>query len=264
MDHSAQRLKGKVAIVTGAGQGIGRGISLVYAAEGAKVVVASRTASSAQRVEEEIRDRGGKAMSICCDVGHEEQIKRMVADAVTAFGPIDILVNNAQSFGTAEHPDNYPHPRRVEESLTAEWDFTLRTGLYGSLWCMQAVFPYMKERGGKIINFGSMSGQRGERGTVAYNATKEAIRALTRTAAREWAKYKINVNVMNPAAHSRALGEAQRDHPPKTDPGLAIPMGRLGDPEQDIGAVAVFLAASDSDYVTGMTMMVDGGLLMGP
>jgi NAD(P)-dependent dehydrogenase (short-subunit alcohol dehydrogenase family) len=188
----------------------------------------------------------------------------MVAAVAERLGPPDILVNNAQSFGTADAPAIYPRPMPLESSLNAEWEYTLRTGLWGTLWCMQAVFPHMKQRGGKIINFGSMSGQRGERGTAPYNVTKEGIRALSRTAAREWARYRINVNVINPAAKSRALEASQRDFPPKTDPGKAIPLGRLGDPERDIGAVAVFLASSDSDYVTGMTMMVDGGLLMGP
>jgi len=258
------RLEGKVAIVTGAGQGIGRGISLAFAKEGATVVAASRTLISAEKVVEEIRSFGGRAKAIRCDVGDEEQVRAMVADAAAEFGTVDILVNNAQSFGTAEAPTNYPIPSPLEISRNEEWEFTLRTGFWSSLWAMQAVFPHMKERGGKIINFGSMSGQRGERGLGPYNVTKEAIRTLTRTAAREWGRYGINVNVINPGAKTRALEESQRDHPPKTPPEKAVPLGRLGDPEKDIGAVAVFLASQDGDYITGMTMMADGGLLMGP
>jgi 2-hydroxycyclohexanecarboxyl-CoA dehydrogenase len=258
------RLDNKVAIVTGAGQGIGRGISLAFAGEGARVVAASRTLSSAENVVEEIQQRGGEATAIACDVGFEDHINSMVSQAVDRYGTVDILVNNAQSFGTRESPTNYPIPCLLEAALNDEWEFTLRTGLWSSLWAMKAVFPYMKDRGGKIINFGSMSGQRGERGMGAYNVTKEAIRALTRTAAREWGRYGINVNVINPGAKSRALEESQRDFPPKTPPEKAIPLGRLGDPEKDIGAIAVFLACSDSDYITGMTMMADGGLLIGP
>jgi NAD(P)-dependent dehydrogenase (short-subunit alcohol dehydrogenase family) len=259
-----KRLEGKVAIVTGAGQGIGRGISLAYGLEGAKVVAASRTTSSVEAVVRQIREEGGTALGVTCDVGHEEQIKAAVARTVQEFGTVDILVNNAQSFGTADAPQNIPTPSPLENLSDAEWEFTLRTGLWASFWAMRAVFPYMKEHGGKIINFGSMSGQRGERGTAPYNATKEAIRALTRTAAREWGKYKINVNVINPASLTRALEESQSKHPPKTSSALSIPLGRLGDPQKDIGAAAVFLASSESDYITGMTFMVDGGLLMGP
>jgi len=258
------RLENKIAIVTGAGQGIGRGISRAFAKEGATVVVASRTLSSAEKVVREIQDIGGRAKAIQCDVGFEDQVRGMVAETVAAFGAVDILVNNAQSFGTAQAPTNYPIPSPLEVSGNEEWEFTLRTGFWSTLWAMQAVFPYMKEKGGKIINFGSMSGQRGERGLGPYNVTKEAIRTLTRTAAREWGRYGINVNVINPGAKTRALEESQRDHPPKTPPEKAIPLGRLGDPEKDIGAVALFLASSDGDYITGMTMMADGGLLMGP
>jgi NAD(P)-dependent dehydrogenase (short-subunit alcohol dehydrogenase family) len=129
---------------------------------------------------------------------------------------------------------------------------------------MRAVFPHMKDRGGKIINFGSLAGQRGSAGSAAYNATKEAIRALTRTAAREWGRYRINVNVINPAARSHALDEYQKSNPHKIDSARQVPLGRLGDPLTDIAPAALFLASSDSDYVTGLTMMVDGGLLIGP
>lgn len=258
------RLENKIAIVTGAGQGIGRGISLAFAKEGATVVLASRTLASAEKVADEIQGFGGRAKAIRCDVGFEDQVRGMVAEAVAAFGTVDILVNNAQSFGTAQQPTNYPIPSLLEISSNDEWEFTLRTGFWSTLWAMQAVFPHMKEKGGKIINFGSMSGQRGERGLGPYNVTKEAIRTLTRTAAREWGRYGINVNVINPGAKTRALEESQRDHPPKTPAEKAIPLGRLGDPEKDIGAVALFLASSDGDYITGMTMMADGGLLMGP
>lgn len=259
------RLENKIAIVTGAGQGIGRGISLAFAKEGATVVAASRTLASVEKVVAEIEGFGGRAKAIRCDVGFEDQVRAMVAETVAAFGAVDILVNNAQSFGTADAPTNYPIPCPLETSRNEEWEFTLRTGFFSTLWAMQAVFPHMKEKGGgKIINFGSMSGQRGERGLGPYNVTKEAIRTLTRTAAREWGRYQINVNVINPGAKTRALEESQRDHPPKTPPEKAVPLGRLGDPEKDIGAVALFLASHDGDYITGMTMMADGGLLMGP
>jgi NAD(P)-dependent dehydrogenase (short-subunit alcohol dehydrogenase family) len=258
------RLADKVAIVTGAGRGIGRAISLAYAAEGANVVVASRSLDTVEAVCKEIADAGGQALGVACDVADKAQIQAVVARAVDTYGTVDILVNNAQSFGTRADPKPYPPRRGVEDSLDEEWEYTLRTGLMATLWGMQAVFPIMKTRGGKIINFGSMAGQRGESKTAPYNATKEAIRALTRTAAREWGRYKINVNVINPAAVTHALQAVQRDHGlgPGTEDAKHIPLRRLGDPLRDIAPVAVFLASSDSDFVTGMTVMADGGLMM--
>jgi NAD(P)-dependent dehydrogenase (short-subunit alcohol dehydrogenase family) len=258
------RLSGKVAIVTGSGRGIGRGIATLFAGEGAAVVVASRTAAAVDAVVGELQALGGRALGVPCDVGRKEQVDAVTAAAVAQFGAIDILVNVAQGFGTREEPTPFPQPRALEAVSDAEWDFTLSTGLMGTLWCMRAVFPYMKDRGGKIINFGSLAGQRGSAGTAAYNVTKEAIRALTRTAAREWGRYRINVNVINPAARSRALDEYQQKNPPKTDPAAQVPLGRLGDALADIAPAALFLASSDSDYITGMTLMVDGGLLILP
>jgi 2-hydroxycyclohexanecarboxyl-CoA dehydrogenase len=124
----------------------------------------------------------------------------MVAKTASAFGTVDILVNNAQGFGTAQRPTPTPRLTALEDFDEEEWEYTFRTGALATLWGMKAVFPCMKDRGGKIINFGSSLGQIGGEGTAAYNATKEAIRALSRTAAREWGKYKINVNVINPAS----------------------------------------------------------------
>lgn len=258
------RLADKVAIITGAGRGIGRAIALAYAAEGARVVVASRSADTVAAVCAEIAAAGGIAHGITCDVSDRAQIQHMVAESVRVFGTVDILVNNAQSFGTRSAPRAYPSRRGVEVSADEEWQYTLQTGLFATLWGMQAVFPILQPKGGKIINFGSMAGQRGESRTAAYNATKEAIRALSRTAAREWGRYRINVNVINPAALSNALRTFQKDFPPPagTEAAQHIPLRRLGDPLRDIAPVAVFLASADSDYVTGMTLMADGGLLM--
>ncbi len=258
------KLDGKVAIVTGGGRGIGRGIALAFGAEGAAVVLASRTAATVEAVQREVQAIGARALGVSCDVAQPAQVKALVERSVAEFGAVDILVNAAQGFGTPDAPAPFPQPLPLEAISDAEWDFTLRTGLMGTLWCMRAVFPHMKDRGGKIINFGSLAGQRGSAGSAAYNATKEAIRALTRTAAREWGRYRITVNVINPAARSHALDEYQKSNPNKIDSARQVPLGRLGDPLTDIAPAAVFLASSDSDYVTGLTMMVDGGLLMGP
>ena len=180
--------------------------------------------------------------------------------AVDAFGAVDILVNNAQGFGKASQPTSTPELTPLEDFDEDEWEYTFRTGALATLWGMKAVFPSMKDRGGKIINFGSSLGQIGGEGTAAYNATKEAIRALSRTAAREWGKYKINVNVINPAVMTDAMLGYLNAHPEQAEALLAlVPLHRWGDAVKDAGGLAVFLASSDADYLTGMTFQLDGG-----
>jgi NAD(P)-dependent dehydrogenase (short-subunit alcohol dehydrogenase family) len=260
------RLDGRTAIVTGAGRGIGRAISIELAREGANVVVTSRTPSTVDAVVDEIGRGGGEALGIACDVGFRDQIERAVAGAVARYGTVDILVNNAQGFGTAAHPAAGPLFRRLEEFPDDEWDYTFLTGLKASLWAMQAVFPYMKDRrGGKIINFGSGNGIGAMKGTAAYNATKEAIRSLTRTAAAEWGKYGINVNAIVPTMVTDAAHAFLADRPGVEEKLVAgIPLRRMGDVDRDIGPVAVFLASADSDFITGQTVHVDGGQILRP
>jgi NAD(P)-dependent dehydrogenase (short-subunit alcohol dehydrogenase family) len=258
-------IAGKVAIVTGAGRGIGRGIARAYGLVGAKVVVASRSQSSVEKVVEEIVREKGTALGITCNVGEREQVFSMVDQVVAAFGTVDILVNNAQSFGPSKAPTGTVTLQPVEICDEDEWEHIYRTGLLATLWGMKAVFPHMKNKGGKIINFGSVSAQTGMAGSVSYNVTKEAVRALTRTAAREWGGYKINVNVINPAMWTEAVAQFAANDPEfvKTST-AAIPLGRYGDPLRDAGALAIFLASSASDFITGMTFMLDGGLFMHP
>jgi 2-hydroxycyclohexanecarboxyl-CoA dehydrogenase len=255
-------LENKVAIVTGAGRGIGRAIALGYAREGAQVVVVSRTPATVDDVVAEIIDAGGTAVAAPCDVGHREQVFAAVDKAIDAFGTVHILVNNAQGFGTEESPQPSTVFVACEDTNEDEWEYTFRTGATASLWFMKAVFPYMKKQQyGKVINFASSSGQVGFPGNTCYNITKEAIRALSRTAAREWGQHGINVNVINPALETRAF-DAWKSARPDFVEALKeqIPMRRLGDPELDGVPLAVFLASSGSDYITGDTFMLEGGM----
>ena len=150
------------------------------------MVVASRTKSTIDSTVAEIQAEGSTALGIPCDVGRRDDVFAAVAKTVIAFATVDILVNNAQGFGTERRPTPTPLPTPLESIDEEEREYTFRTGVLATLWGMKAVFPHMKDRGGKIINFGSHLGQIGGEGTAAYNATKEAIRALSRTAAREW------------------------------------------------------------------------------
>lgn len=257
------RLEGRVAVVTAAGRGIGRGIATLFAEEGAKIVVASLGDAECQDTVEAIAGAGGTAVACPTNVGNKDEVHAMVRRAIDEFGQLDILANVAQSFGTRANPTGQPVPNPVQDFADDEIDWTFDSGFRGSMWAMQAAFPYLRGRDGRVINFGSFYGVTGQAGTLAYNVTKEAIRALTRTAAREWATEGITVNAINPAARTDAAANIERENPEAYAAATgAIPMRRLGDPYGDIGPAALFLAGPDSRYVTGQTLAVDGGLVM--
>ncbi|MCP4595995.1 SDR family NAD(P)-dependent oxidoreductase [Neptuniibacter sp.] len=245
------KLDRKIAIVTGAGQGIGKGIALALAKEGADVVVAGRTVKKCVTTSNEIKTYGARALPIVCDVGQRRQVEALVAATVEEFGTVDILVNNAQ----ATKPQV-----TFEETTDEDMTLAIQSGLMGTFHCMQICLPYLKNRGGKIINVASAAGTEGRAGFASYAAAKEGIRALTRVAAHEWGKYHINVNVICPLANSPSFQQWATAFPDEFQGFLAeVPMGYLGECEKDIGRVVAFLASSDSDYITGHTIMVDGG-----
>ncbi len=246
------RLAGKVAIVTGAGQGIGRGIAVVYAREGATVVVAERKEHRAERTAAEIRAAGGRALALATDVSDRRDVTAMVERTLREFGRLDVLVNNAQ--GLHEH-------RPLEDLTDEEFDVFLVSGLKGTFWAMQAAFPAMKAQGGgRIINMVSLNALVGAPGLADYNATKAAIQALSRTAAREWGRHGILVNCIAPGATSKR-GQEFLERNPEAARRIVEerPLGRLADPEADLAPVALFLASDDGHFVTGQTYFVDGG-----
>jgi NAD(P)-dependent dehydrogenase (short-subunit alcohol dehydrogenase family) len=251
------RLSKKVAIVTGAGQGIGRGIAHKFAKEGARVVIAEWKPHRGERTRAEIEEFGGQAISVPTDISEKAQVLRMVEAAVKAYGTVDILVNCAQTF-----TPNVP----IQEKTDEMWHVSLLTGPMATFWAMQAVYPVMKAGGGgRIICFASLNGEVGQRLTIDYNASKEAIRAITKTAAREWGADGILVNAIAPGAASPVyLAWAARQPEMAEQQNKTKPIQRMGDPEEDIGGVALFLASDDSRYVTGHTIFVDGGSWLGP
>jgi NAD(P)-dependent dehydrogenase (short-subunit alcohol dehydrogenase family) len=243
------RLDGRVAIVTGAGDGIGRAIAGRYVAEGARVVVAERDEATGRAAADEL---GEAARFVRTDVAVKDDVLAMVDAAVDAWGTLDVLVNNAWGGGELS---------RVERKSDELFDHGFHVGFYGPAWAMQAAFPHMREQGwGRIVNLCSLNGVNAHVGTAEYNSAKEALRALTRTAAREWAAYGITANAICPGAKTAASRRVFAEHPELEQlADAANPMGRLGDPEADIAPVAVFLASDDSRYLTGNTLFVDGG-----
>jgi NAD(P)-dependent dehydrogenase (short-subunit alcohol dehydrogenase family) len=264
MNQPLGQMQDTVAIVTGAGRGIGKAIARAYAREGASVVLASRTYARVEQVAKEIADEGGTALPVACDVSDRDQIFGAVAQAVEQFGTVHVLVNNAQGFGTAAQPATSTVYTGVEEVDVAFVDYSFRTGALASLFGMQAVFPHMKAQGwGKIINFSSTSGLLGTTGNTPYNITKEAVRALSRTAANEWGQFGINVNIISPTLRTDAFEAWEVDRPEFVRKlRESLPMRRLGDPDRDAGPLAVFLATHGSDYLTGQTFMLNGGKVM--
>jgi NAD(P)-dependent dehydrogenase (short-subunit alcohol dehydrogenase family) len=248
------RLRGKVAIVTGGGQGVGLGITQVFAREGARVLITGRTPGKLEAAVAELRAAGGEADWIAGTAGVRADAEAAVAKAVELFGGLDILVNNAQTSRPGTMFED------TDDALFAQ---TIESGLYGTFQHMQAALPHMKARGGSIINFGSFEGIHGGEGFAAYAATKEAIRGLSRTAARELGKHKIRVNVICPAALSPIAQQWLKDFPEEAAKVMKlIALGYLGDCADDIGPAALFLASDDSRYVTGQTINVDGGQMM--
>ena len=247
------RLEGKVAVVTGASQGIGEALARSYAREGAAVVISARRLDALQEVAKSLEAEGARVVAVQADVAKREDAQRTIAAASEHFGRLDILANNAQTTKNA----------LIEDIDEANIALTFGSGLHGTLWHMQAALPLLKVRGGSILNLGSRQGIYGQPGDGIYGANKEAIRALSRSAAREWGQFGIRVNVLNPAGLSpsaEAFLNADAERAQKYYDEISL--RRFGRLKEDIAPVGVFLASDDGQYVTGQTINADGGQVM--
>ena len=251
------KLRGKTALVTGGGRGIGRAIALGLAQEGAQVAVLDILADNAAAVAGEIEATGVKALALPADLTKRAQVERAIADTLAQFGQIDILVNNA----------GWDRMELFLDSEEETWDKIIAINFKGMLYVCKAALPSMVARGqGKVISIASDAGRAGSTGEAVYAGTKGAIIAFSKTLAREMARHKITVNVVCPGLTETPLLQSIREQSPKTEKVIeavtrAIPLGRVGQPEDIAGAV-VYLASPAADFVTGQTLSVSGGLTM--
>ena len=245
-------LQGRVALITGASQGIGRACALVLAKDGAKVALAARNLEKLKGVVAEIQSGGGEAATFQIDLAKEDDIKAGVKAAIERFGKIDILVNNA----------GITRDGLVLRMKRADWDAVLATNLTGAHVSIQAVLGSMlKQRWGRIINITSVVGEMGQAGQANYAASKAGLIGLTMAVAREVASRNITVNAVAPGYIETAMTEAL---PAELKDTLlkSIPLGRIGK-EEEIAAAVRFLASDTAGYITGHVLRVNGGMLMG-
>lgn len=246
------RLSGYTTLVTGAGGGVGRGIAFALASNGAHVIIASRR-ETGRAVADEIVARGHRATWVRCDVAVREAVVAAVDEAVETTGRLDALIHNATSNASST-------PHRLADVDDALWEEHCAVSVRGASNCAAAAFPALSERGGTFLVMTSPAGIEGSATLPLYATMKGALRGFAKSLAREWAPHGITVNVVSPLAYSPAM-TAAIEAEPAMEARLArrVPIGRIGDPELDIGSAVAFLVGPDARYVTGQTLGVDGG-----
>ncbi|MFE2334001.1 SDR family oxidoreductase [Streptomyces sp. ARC32] len=245
---STRSLQGRTAIVTGGGSGIGGAVTRLFVARGARVVIVDLNEEAGRSVADEL---GDAVVFLRGDVGDRKVADTAVATAVDRFGSLDVLVNNA----------SVSRQKPFEEQTDDDWDLAMNTGLYATRNFMLAALPELKKTGNaSIVNFGSGAGLNGQPNQASYAAAKEAIRGLSRVAANEWAPHNIRVNVVCPMALTAGVAQWAEARPEQyAQSAASVPLGRFGDPERDVAPIVAFLASDDAQYMTGQTVMADGG-----
>jgi 3-oxoacyl-[acyl-carrier protein] reductase len=245
-------VSGRVALVTGASQGIGRACALALAAGGAQIALAARQEEKLASVTKEIEAHGGLAASFRLDVGNEEEVKNVVKAAIERFGKIDILVNNA----------GITKDTLLLRMKRSDWDSVIQTNLSGAFFCTQAVTGGMlRQRWGRVINITSVFGETGQAGQANYSASKAGLIGFTKAVARELASRNITVNAVAPGFIETAMTEGLAPEL-KAKANEMIPLGRAGT-DLDVAHAVAFLASEEAAYITGHVLNVNGGMYMG-
>lgn len=240
----------KVAIITGGGKGIGFGLALAFIKSGYDLTITGRTLETLKNAQEELQ-KFGKCLIVQADGGKEEDAKKVIDETIKEYGRIDCLVNNAQTSKSGY---------KLVDHTKEDFDLAIYSGLYATFFMMKYAFPYLKETKGSVVNFGSGAGISGKDSQSSYAAAKEGIRGLSRVAATEWGEFGIRVNVLCPLAMTPGLKAWEKAYPELYKKTIdAIPLKRFGDPEKDIGSVAVFLASDEASYITGQCITLQGG-----
>lgn len=243
-------LEGKAAIVTGAGRGVAKGVATAFVKAGAKVLIVDRDAATGTATEAELRALGGDVLFRQVDLADRAALPGIVDAAIAAFGKLDILVNAAQA----------SQQLLFKDTTVEAMNFAFNTGFWPTFLLMQAAYPHLVASKGNVVNFASGAGIQGQPTQTSYGAAKEAIRAISKVASNEWGADGIRVNVVCPIANSPGVEQWKEAFPDAYAHMVnGIPLRRVGDCEKDIGEAVVFLASDSARYITGHTLMVDGG-----
>ena len=246
------KFKDNVVLITGGGKGIGRGIAEAFAEEGADLVITGRQESALIQAKQELESTYGiRVLEVRADGGKEEDVKQVIAKTIETFGHLDVLINNAMASKSGT---------MLIDHTKEDFDLAINTGLYAVFFYMREAYPYLKASKGAVINFASGAGLAGRIGQSSYAAAKEGIRGLSRVAATEWGPDGINVNVVCPLVETPQMLKWKEEHPDhyaKTIQG--IPLQRFGDAKNDVGRTCVFLASDDASFISGETIVLQGG-----